>query len=100
MVIRGQWRPIQAVVDHYVCRKCHARIGKPYADPVTGELDFNRMVCANEHEITEEGDVIAASSVLAREVQGIFERIEVGRNYGYAPPVSKALYGDKDFEGF
>jgi len=100
MIIRGQWHPIQAVTDHYLCRRCHARIGKPWADPITGELDHDRMVCANEHEIREEGDVISATAILAREVDAIFNRIEVLHNYGYEAEVCEKLYGNKDFEGF
>jgi len=100
MIIRGRWMPMNGVIDHYVCRRCHARIGRPYADPVTGELDFNRIVCANEHEITEEGDLVSGLSVQIQEVRGVFDKIEVLHNYGHKEEVSKSLFGDKDFEGF
>jgi len=100
MIIRGQWRTMQAVTDHYLCRRCHARIGAPWADPVTGELDHDRVVCQNEHEIVDEGDVIAQMAVLAREVDALFNKIEVLHNYGHEVEVNQNLYGKKDFKGF
>lgn len=100
MVIRGKWHPIQAVTDHYLCRMCHARIGRPFADPISGELDHNRIVCANEHEIREEGDVVSAMAIAAREIDALFNKIEVLHNYGHEVEVSENLYGNKEFKGF
>jgi hypothetical protein len=100
LMIRGRWHPIQEVVDNYCCRRCGARIGKPWADPITGELDHERIVCSNEHEIKEEGDLIHANALVFREVRGMFNKIEVLRNYGHSVPVSPSLFIPEEFEGF
>lgn len=100
MIIRGRWHTIDWIKDNYVCRKCGTRIGKPWADPVTGKLDFDRIVCANEHEITQEGDVISANIVAMRDAQSNLNKIEVLRNYGIDVEVDPALYVDKNWEGF
>lgn len=92
--------PIDGVIERYVCRRCHARIGRPYADPETGELDHDRMVCAgdDEHEICQEGDIVSAASIEMREVQSQYEKIEVLGNYGYKVEPIAPLY--EEFEGF
>jgi hypothetical protein len=98
MIIRGCWMPINGVIDRYVCRKCGARFGKPYADPVTGELDHNRIVCANEHEITQEGDIIPAAWIEERAIKSQYDKLEVMHNYGIEAVELAPLY--ENFEGF
>lgn len=100
MVIRDRWHPIEWVKDHYVCRKCKARFGKPFAHPITGKLDHSRIVCANEHEITQEGDIISASSVALMDAKSSMAKIEVLRNYGVEVEVDPNLYASKEWEGF
>lgn len=100
MVIREHWMPMNGVIEKYLCRRCHARIGRPYADLVTGVIDQDRVVCANEHEIVDEGDVVSAVTVAARLVDATMQQIEIRRNYGQVPDPERQLYGPSDFEGF
>lgn len=100
MIVRGKWHTIEWVKDNYVCRTCHARIGKPFADPVTGELDFDRIVCANEHEIKQEGDLISNVSVAYMEIRSMINKLEVLNNYDVKTEVDQSLYVDSSWEGF
>lgn len=106
MEISGRWVPRDGIERDYRCRRCHARVGRPYADPVSGELNFERMVCAgpDEHEIRGTADVVHERVLERIEERELLDADEVLVTYYWlnrpAGTSSPALFGDKDFEGF
>lgn len=105
-VVKGRFVGRSDLERFYRCRKCRARIGRPYADPLTGELDHARMVCGGEaeHEIKGEGDVMHESLLAWLEAREDAAGEAVLAAYPWLratpPPPSSALYGDDEFKGF
>lgn len=98
-VVRGQFVTWDRLKRDFRCRTCGAGFGRPYADPITGELDFDRIVCTNEHEIAQEGDVIRADILDWRKDREMWNGLEVQRNY-HIQHEKIDLYGDDGPRGF
>jgi hypothetical protein len=102
LVIRGRLVPWDGIERRYLCRRCRYPVGRPYADPVTGELDFTRTVCFGplEHEICEEGDLVPKGQHDWQVEREQVEAVEVRRHYGPPPERTAGLYAEADFDGF
>jgi hypothetical protein len=102
LVIRGRLVPWDGIERRYLCRRCRHPVGRPYADPVTGELDFTRTVCFGplEHEICEEGDLVPKGQHDWQVEREQVEAVEVRRSYGPPPERIAGLYAEADFDGF
>lgn len=106
MEINGRWVPRDGIERDYRCRRCHARVGKPRADLITGELDFSRMVCGgpDEHEIRGPADLVHEHVLEWIEDREVLAADDVLAGYYWLNrPAGKptgSLYGDSDFEGF
>lgn len=107
MVIDGRWVPRSGIERDYLCRHCGARVGRPYADPITGKLDFNRMVCAGEeeHEVRGPADLIHKDVAAWLEEKEILDADDLLVDYYWlnrptSPANGEALYGREDFRGF
>lgn len=108
MEINGRWVPRNGIERDYRCAKCHARVGRPYADPITGQLDHTRIVCAgpDEHEIRGPADVVHEHVLEWIDEKEVLGADDVLADYYWLRPQahgaadSSSLYGDDNFEGF
>lgn len=103
LIVHDQFMNWSDIERRYLCRRCRSRIGKPYADPLTGVLDFDRIVCHGimEHEISEEGDLIAAGQVDWQKDNDFWTGVEVAGHFGHrAKRTDNSIYDDPNFEGW
>lgn len=105
LIIRDRFVSWSDIERQYVCRHCHNRVGKPYADPITGKLDHDRKVCGGpmEHEIRQEGDLVHARQIDWLEDHEFWNGFEVRGTYGQKVERSSNLFtheDNKDFEGW
>lgn len=102
LIIRGRFVTWTAIIEHYVCRQCGQRVGLPHADPITGQIDHDRIVCSGleEHEIKQEGDLKHQKLQVWYDQHQTLLAHEVAQNFNIEPVEKIDLYGDENFEGF
>jgi len=107
MLVNGRRIGWSALQSGFVCRKCRARIGRSYADPFTGELDHERMVCASahEHDIQSQSDIMSKAQAEWLDARERATGEAVLDRYSWLAPkraaaITPSLYGDDDFKGF
>lgn len=104
LIVRGRLIAWNGINNQFVCRLCSSSLsGRPYADPITGELDHDLYVCDGtaEHEIYEEGDIMHQKLLSWVEQKQFYDRYQVLKPFVQGSQRAKSkLYEDADFEGF
>ena len=104
LIVNGRFMGWAALQQSCVCRKCRTRIGRSYADPITGELDHERMVCAgpHEHEIRSQADIMSRQTAewLAERERAAGETVLASYPWLDKRPTLPAGKLYEDFEGY
>ncbi len=109
MFVYGHPITREALCRRFRCRRCRSKLGKPYVDPSTGNVDDTRVFCYGDtpHEIHSDADIIAEDLAVwldkqeAADLQAVIDAYPwLNAAKGLRLEGTASLYGEDDFDGF